>query len=96
MGLLYGEKWVDVDSIRALQIYTILLSVLGINGIMDAFLFAKGVNSLKMYKYISIIPTVIYVLLSFYLLNHTNWGTSSFFLANTLTMMIRIVISWNL
>ncbi len=42
LGFLYGEKWVEPDSIRALQIYTVLLSFLGINGIMEAFLFAKA------------------------------------------------------
>ena len=42
IGLLYGAKWVDEDSAFALRVYTLLLSVLGVNGIVEAFLFAKG------------------------------------------------------
>ena len=96
LGLLYGEKWVEDDSIRALQIYTVLLSFLGINGIMEAFLFAKAGKEFKNYKYISIIPTAVYVVLSFLFINYLNLGTGSFFLGNAVSMVIRIIISWNL
>lgn len=40
--LLYGEKWVDSESILAMRTYTVLLSVLGLNGIVEAFTFARG------------------------------------------------------
>lgn len=63
---------------------------------MEAFLFAKGGKSLKNYKFISIFPTAVYVFLSFYLIHFMNMGTKSFFLANTASMIIRIIISWNL
>ena len=63
---------------------------------MEAFLFAKGGKSLKNYKFISIFPTAVYILLSFYLIQFLNMGTKSFFLANTASMIIRIIISWNL
>ncbi len=42
IAFLYGDKWVDEDSTFALRVYTLLLSVLGVNGIVEAFLFAKG------------------------------------------------------
>jgi O-antigen/teichoic acid export membrane protein len=93
---LYGQKWVSPESVQALQIYTLLLSVLGINGIMEAFLFAKASKEFKLYKYVSLIPTAIYIFLSFYFINFLNLGTGSFFLANTISMMIRILISWNM
>ncbi len=96
LGFLYGEKWVDTDSVSALQIYTMLLSFLGINGVMEAFLFAKGGKSLQNYKYISIFPTSVYICLSFYFIRYLSFGTGSFFLANTVSMIIRIIISWNL
>lgn len=63
---------------------------------MEAFLFAKGGKSLQNYKFISIFPTAVYILLSFYLIQFLNMGTKSFFLANTASMIIRIIISWNL
>lgn len=63
---------------------------------MEAFLFAKGGKSLKNYKFISIFPTAVYILLSFYFIQSLNMGTKSFFLANTVSMIIRIIISWNL
>lgn len=63
---------------------------------MEAFLFAKGGKSLKSYKFISIFPTAVYILLSFYFIHSLNMGTKSFFLANTASMIIRIFISWNL
>lgn len=96
LGMLYGRKWVDQDTVQALQVYTVLLSVLGINGIMEAFLFAKGINSFKVYNYASVFPAVIYTLLSFYFIRFTTLGTGSFFIANTISMMIRVAISWNL
>lgn len=63
---------------------------------MEAFLFAKGGKSFTNYKYISIFPTTAYICLSFYFITYLNFGTASFFLANSVSMMIRIVISWNL
>ncbi len=43
LGLLYGEKWISDDCVVAMQVYTVLLAVIGVNGIMEAFLFAKGI-----------------------------------------------------
>ncbi len=86
----------EPDSVAALQVYTVLLSFLGINGIMEAFLFAKGGKSIQNYKYISFFPTSVHIFLSFYFIHYLEIGTRSFFIANTVSMVIRIIISWNL
>jgi hypothetical protein len=44
----------------------------------------------------SILPTLIYILSSFYFISYVNLGAGSFFLANTISMLIRIIIAWNL
>lgn len=51
---------------------------------------------MKLYKYISVFPTLVYILLSLYFISYLNIGAGSFFLANTISMVIRIIISWNL
>lgn len=61
---------------------------------MEAFLFAKG-KQIQNYKYILLFPTGVYVILSFYFIQYLNLGTRSFFLANIVSKMIRIIISWN-
>ena len=63
---------------------------------MEAFLFAKAGKEFKNYKYISIIPTAVYVFLSFLFIHYLNLGTGSFFLGNAVSMVIRIIVSWNL
>ena len=39
---LYGEKWTNPESISAMRTYMALIIFLGLNGVIEAFLFAKG------------------------------------------------------
>lgn len=95
LTFLYGEKWVTDETIWALRTYMILVVFLGFNGIMEAFLFAKGKDTINKYNFLSIITTCIYLASTIaFLLG--GFGASALFLGNIVNMFLRIIICWNL
>ena len=75
----------------------VLLSVMGFNGTIEAFVLARGdpVKTIPKIKYFSVFSTSCYIGSSLVFL-HLGWGASGLFLGNTIGMAIRVVISWNL
>lgn len=60
--ILYGEKWVNGDSVFAFQSFMFLVGIIGLNGSIDSFVLARAdvVNTVPKLKYFTIITTVIY------------------------------------
>lgn len=92
LTFLYGEKWVSPESVAALRTYMLLVVFLGFNGVMEAFLFAKG-TAIMRYNFFSIITTCIY-LASTFAFTYGGFGASGLFLGNILNMALRIILCW--
>jgi hypothetical protein len=73
--------------------YACLLPFLGFNGIIEAFTFARGKESISKYKYFSVLTTGIYLFASFIFLK-LDFGASGLFLSNIVGMSSRIILCW--
>ena len=95
--ILFGEKWLSPEALAAFQAYIVLLSVMGFNGTLEAFVMARAdpVLTIPKVKYFNVLSTLCSIGIS-YILLHEGWGAAGLFLGNTLGMVIRIVISWNI
>jgi O-antigen/teichoic acid export membrane protein len=94
LTFLYGEKWVSPESVAALRTYMLLVVFLGFNGVMEAFLFAKG-TAIMRYNFFSVITTCIY-LASTFAFTYGGLGAAGLFLGNILNMALRIILCWSL
>lgn len=95
LRLLYGDKWVSEESVLALRTYAVLLIFLGLNGVIEAFLFAKGKESINRYNWLSIVTTGVY-LGSTVLFLEMGYGAAGLFLGNIINMGARIINCWYL
>lgn len=91
--LLYGDKWVNRDSIKAMRTYMVLVVFLGLNGVIEAFLFARGKQSINKYNYFSFITTGIYLGSTILFLN-LGMGAAGLFMGNIINMASRICVCW--
>ena len=85
------------EYILAFKVYLVLLSIMGFNGTMEAFVLARAdpVVTIPKFKYFTIFSTLCYISSSFWLL-HQGWGAAGLFLGNTIGMAVRVIISWNI
>jgi oligosaccharide translocation protein RFT1 len=90
---LYGEKWVTEESIAAMRTYMALIIFLGFNGVIEAFLFARGKESITKYNYLSIATTAIYLAATIGFLQ-MGLGAAGLFLGNIVNMSLRIIVCW--
>jgi hypothetical protein len=69
--VLYGEKWVNDDTVFAFQCYMVLLGVIGINGSMEAFVMARAdvVRTVPKLKYFTVFNAMVFIGSSLLLLN---------------------------
>ncbi|KAK8537228.1 hypothetical protein V6N12_043401 [Hibiscus sabdariffa] len=89
--LLYGQKWSDGEASTALRYYCLYIIVLAMNGTSEAFLHAVATeNQLKRSNHL-IVFSIIYVALNFLLVGSA--GAVGLILANSLTMVLRIIYS---
>lgn len=97
LQLLYGEKWVNEDSVLAFQCFMVLVGVMGLNGTIDSFVMARAdaVNTIPKLKYFTVVSTGVQIGASFFLL-HSGFGAAGLFLGNTLGMVTKIIINWNI
>ena len=72
-----------------------LLIFLGLNGVIEAFLFAKGKESLTKYNFMSIVLTGIYLASTIFFLQ-LGYGAAGLFLGNIINMTSRIIVCWYL
>jgi len=70
-----------------------LIIFLGFNGIIEAFLFAKGKDSISRYNYFSVGTTIIYLVATIAFLK-IDLGATGLFLGNIVNMALRIVVCW--
>lgn len=90
---LYGQKWATVEAIAAMRTYMTLIIFLGFNGIIEAFVFAKGKESINKYNYFSIVTTGIYLLATIAFIN-AGLGAAGLFMGNIVNMALRIMVCW--
>lgn len=83
------------ESILALRTYAVLLVFLGLNGVIEAFLFAKGKDSINRYNWMSIITTGVYLGSTIVFLQ-MGYGAAGLFLGNIINMSLRIINCWYL
>lgn len=76
-----------------MRAYSVLLSVMGMNGILEAFTFARGKESVARYKYFSIVTTVLHVAATFMFVR-MDLGTAGLFFGNAVSMVGRICVCW--
>lgn len=92
---LYGNKWVNDEAIAAMRTYMILVIFLGLNGVIEAFFFAVGKNSINKYNFMSIFTTGAY-LVSTILFLKMGYGTAGLYFGNIINMSSRIILCWYL
>lgn len=80
------------ESVAALRTYMLLVVFLGFNGVMEAFLFAKGTVIMR-YNFFSVVTTFIY-LASTFAFTYGGLGAAGLFLGNILNMALRIILCW--
>jgi len=71
----------------------VLVVFLGLNGVIEAFLFARGKQSINKYNYFSFITTAIYLGSTILFLN-LGMGAAGLFLGNIINMASRISVCW--
>ena len=66
--IVYSEKWATESCYELLQAYCIYCFFMALNGIAEAYVFAKGsTEHLKMVRKIMIINSVMYIAMSYML-----------------------------
>ena len=73
----------------------LLVVFLGYNGVIQAFLFARGKESVTRYNFFSIITTCIYLASTIAFL-YGGFGASGLFIGNIVNMALRIMLCWML
>jgi O-antigen/teichoic acid export membrane protein len=95
LTFLYGSKWVTDEAVAALRTYMVLVSFLGLNGVIEAFFFAIGKTSINKYNFLSIFTTALY-LGSTMLFLRLGYGTAGLYFGNIINMFSRIILCWYL
>jgi oligosaccharide translocation protein RFT1 len=84
--------WNKTMASHLLSIYCIYILVLGINGMIEAYLFATaGKYEISLINYSMLLMSVFYYAISFLCVRH--WGTAGLLYANILVMIGRIFYS---
>ena len=73
----------------------VLVIFLGLNGVIEAFFFAVGKDSIRKYNSLSIFTTTVYLALTMVFLQ-LGYGAAGLFLGNIINMSSRIVVCWYL
>lgn len=73
----------------------LLVVFLGFNGVIEAFLFAKGKESITQYNFFSVITTCIYLASTIAFL-YGGFGAAGLFMGNIVNMSLRIFLCWSL
>ena len=76
-----------------MRTYMILVIFLGYNGVIDAFLLARGKESLPKYNYLSLPTTALY-LAATVALTYMGLGATGLFLGNIFNMALRTTLCW--
>jgi oligosaccharide translocation protein RFT1 len=97
LRLLAGRRWVDdTDAATALAAYCVFIPVLGINGITEGFVHvvAKQQELHNMTRWMMWFFAV-YAVSAVVFLQGFYWGTTGLIVANTLNMMVCIIMIFN-
>lgn len=91
-----GPQWTHTDAAWTLGSYCLLIPVLGVNGITEAFVYsvADKTQTLKITQNL-VAFFFIYATIGYSLLVIFKLGTTGLILANVINMTMRIVLSWN-
>ena len=78
-----------------MRTYMVLVVFLGLNGVIEAFFFATGRNSINKYNFLSIFTTAFYLAATVFFFT-LGFGAAGLFLGNILNMSSRILLCWYL